>query len=84
METKTSSFENKTKLVLKHLQEKKSITSWEAIQQYRAIRLSAIIFRLKERGHSITTQMVYENNTNYAIYHYAGMDVLETGKVLGS
>lgn len=33
---------NKTKEVLKHLKNKGSITSWEAIQLYGATRLSAI------------------------------------------
>lgn len=79
----TQSFETKTQAVLKHLQENKSITSWEAINLFKATRLSAIIFRLRERGHSITTEMIYENRSNYAIYHYAGMDVIENGKVLG-
>lgn len=37
----------KTKAVMLHLQEFGSITSWEAIQQYGATRLSAIIFNLR-------------------------------------
>lgn len=41
---------NKTELVLEHLQSKGSITSWEAIQEYKATRLSAIIFNLKKSG----------------------------------
>lgn len=32
-----------------HLQEYGSITSWEAIQQYGATRLSAIIFNLRHK-----------------------------------
>ena len=39
--------------VLAHLTEQDSITSWEAIQLYKATRLSAIIFDLKEDGHEI-------------------------------
>lgn len=83
MET-NQSFESKTQAVLQHLQENKKITSWEAINLFRATRLSAIIFLLKERGHSITTEMIFENKSRYAIYHYAGMDVLENGKFLGN
>lgn len=83
MET-NQSFESKTQAVLKHLQENKKITSWEAINLFRATRLADIIFRLKERGHSISTEMVFESKSRYAIYHYAGMDVLESGKVLGN
>lgn len=76
METKPT-FESKVKSVLNHLQYHKKITSWEAITLYRATRLAAVIFLLKERGHSIETQMVFENNTRYAIYHYAGLNQLE-------
>lgn len=40
---------NKTKKVMLHLQEYKHINSWEAIQEYGATRLSAIIFNLRYR-----------------------------------
>ena len=68
-----STFENKTKSVLVHLQTKGSITSWKAIDLYRATRLSAIIFVLKGRGHDISTEMRYdpENKTRWAVYHYS-------------
>jgi hypothetical protein len=75
MET-TETFETKMKAVTDHLIYHKKITSWEAIKLYRATRLSAMIFILKERGHSIETEMVYENKTRYAVYHYAGMNQL--------
>jgi hypothetical protein len=70
MENQSSSFENKTRLVLKHLQFHKKITSWEAITKYQATRLAAIIFRLKEEGHNITTEMVHEDKKRWAVYHY--------------
>ena len=73
MET-TETFESKTKMILEHLQYHKKITSWEAIKLFKATRLSAVIFILKERGHSITSEMVYEKKTRYAVYHYAGMN----------
>ena len=38
---------NKTKAILLHLQENGSITSWEAIKEYGATRLSAIIYNLR-------------------------------------
>lgn len=82
MET-TEKFESKIKSVLAHLQNHKTITSWQAIALYRATRLSAIIFILKERGHSISTEMVYEKKSRYAVYHYAGMNQL-TGQHAGS
>ena len=40
---------NKTKAVLQHLEEFGSITSWEAIKEYGATRLSAIIFNLRHK-----------------------------------
>lgn len=34
---------------------KKGITSWDAIQEFHATRLAAIIFELRERGWDIKT-----------------------------
>lgn len=64
---------NKTQKVLDHLKNGKTITSWEAIQKYRATRLSAIIFNLKEKGYPIASSMVYDvdkdgNPVKYAEY----------------
>lgn len=39
----------KTESVKKHLKKKKTITSWQAIDLYKATRLSAIIFELRHR-----------------------------------
>ena len=44
---KTWSKMNKTKAIMLHLQEFGSITSWEAIKEYGATRLSAIIYNLR-------------------------------------
>lgn len=38
---------NKTKAIMLHLQEFGSITSWEAIKEYGATRLSSIIYNLR-------------------------------------
>lgn len=55
--------------VAAHLVRKKSITSWDAIQLYRATRLADIIFTLKRQGWDIISTMRYEpNGTRYAIY----------------
>ena len=64
---------NKTKAVQWHLIEKGSITSWEAIQQYGATRLSAIIFNLRQRGWRIDTEKVeftdrFGSKSSYAKY----------------
>lgn len=63
----------KTQKVLNHLRENGSITSWEAIQQYGATRLSAIIFNLRKRGIEIKSEMVqftdrYGDNSTFAKY----------------
>ena len=48
---------NKTKAILMHLQDKGNITTWEAIQEYGATRLSAIIYRLRhEYGLNIVSE----------------------------
>lgn len=50
-------FETQKDQVIKHLKKFKSITSWEAIQEYGITRLSAVIYDLKDYGHLITTIM---------------------------
>lgn len=49
---------NKTNAVLMHLLEKGSITSWEAIKEYGATRLSAIIWTLR---HKYDLNIISEN-----------------------
>lgn len=44
-----------TQAVLEWLQTNASISSMEAIQNFGATRLSAIIFNLKRKGHNIET-----------------------------
>jgi hypothetical protein len=53
--------------VLMHLK-KKPITSWDAIQLYRATRLADIVFQLKKKGHNIVTVMVKNSDSCYAKY----------------
>lgn len=65
---------NKTKAVMLHLQEFGSINSWEAIKEYGATRLSAIIYNLRHRYNmDIESEKVkfidrYGHNSNYAKY----------------
>lgn len=65
---------NKTKAVLLHLQEYGSITSWEAIKEYGATRLSAIIYNLRHLYNlNIQSEKVeftdrYGNNASYVNY----------------
>lgn len=71
---------NKTEAVALHLVEKGSITSWEAIKEYGATRLSAIIFNLRHnRGMNIRNERVnftdrYGTKSHYDIYVYEGID----------
>lgn len=61
------------KKILNHLEVHGTITSMEAITNYGATRLSAIIFILRERGYNISTIMTeglnrYGRKVRYAIY----------------
>lgn len=64
----------KTKAVLLHLQEFGNITSWEAIKEYGATRLSAIIYNLRHKYNlDILTEDVefidrYGNKTKFGKY----------------
>ena len=62
---------NKHSQVLAHLQKRGSITSWEAIQEYGATRLSAIIFDLKKKGYNIQTIMMESTDRNGETSRYA-------------
>lgn len=69
---------NKTNAVQLHLIEKGKITSWEAIKEYGATRLSAIIYNLRhKRNMDIRNERVYFTDrfgtpSHYDIYIYEG------------
>ncbi len=65
--TAVSGRPSKTLYVLNHLKEHGKITSWEAIQLYRATRLSGIIFTLKQQGYVIETSG--GQGRDFATYH---------------
>lgn len=78
--------ENMTKKqkVLEHLQRYGTITSWEAIQEYGATRLSGIIFDLRQEGYVIKTHDsqgvdCYGNKNNYATYEFVSNKQDERG-----
>lgn len=48
--------------VLRYLQDFGSITSWEAIQNFGATRLSAIIFLLKKDGYKFDEEWITKIN----------------------
>lgn len=49
---------SKSSKVLEHLKKFGSITSWEAIENYGATRLSAIIYNLRDEGYEIISERV--------------------------
>lgn len=60
-------------IILKHLQEKGSITSYEAIQKYGCTRLSQYIYLLRKNGYVIrsvnhTTKNRYGQKVTYSQY----------------
>lgn len=71
-EQNTHSPKTKTGQVLAHLQGQGSITSWEAIQNYRATRLSAIIFNLRDEGYKIESKNESKDGTHWTRYIYKG------------
>lgn len=48
--------------VLRYLQDNSSITSWEAIKEFGATRLSAIIYNLKKKVYNFNEEWVTTNN----------------------
>lgn len=69
---------SKTDQVRFWLEDKGNITSWEAIQHFRATRLSAIIFNLRKEGYLIESKMEYSIDENgrkcpYARYILKGL-----------
>ena len=60
---------SKTEAVYQHLEKFGSITSWAAIQQYRATRLSGIIWLLRKQGVDIASVWhEKEGEPRYVIY----------------
>ena len=53
---KTTKRKTQKEVVLWHLQNNGTITSWEAIKEYGITRLAARVFYLKEDGHDIETE----------------------------
>lgn len=72
---KENEVKTQTDAILWHLGTFKTITSWNAIKEYGATRLSGIIFVLRKRGYNIVTnpELVknrFGRNTEIARYEY--------------
>lgn len=67
---------SKTNAILIHLEEIGHITSWEAIKDYGATRLSAIIYNLRHKyGMDIDNEWIdftdrFGNKSKYVKYRY--------------
>lgn len=61
----------KTAQILEHLKNYGTITSWQAIQEYGATRLSAIIFNLRKDGYDINTKTELTKDRNGNVCQYA-------------
>lgn len=61
-------FETKIKSIENHLIEHGSITSLEAIKLYWCTRLSAVIFRLKDKGMKIESVREKDDHSHWVRY----------------
>lgn len=59
--------------ILAYLKKHKSITSWEAIQEFHITRLAAVIFDLKDDGYIISTQRMKDIDTGKSWAKYTLM-----------
>lgn len=65
-EQKKQSQEN---VILEYLKSGKTISQLEATRKFNYIRLSAIIYSLKKKGHCISCEIVYpKKGTKYGLY----------------
>lgn len=53
---------NQCARIIRHLQDRGSITSWEAMQEYGIMRLASRISELKAQGYPIKTEWVTDKN----------------------
>ncbi len=54
--------------ILAHLKQGKKISQLQALRLFGCMRLAAVIFRLREKGHEITTTWRRQGETRYAVY----------------
>ena len=60
---------NKSQLVLDHLEKFGFIDTWKAIEEYKATRLSSIIYNLRTRGYNIDSVWVEKkDHPRYVMY----------------
>ncbi len=59
--------ESQKKKVLRHLKFN-PITPLEALNRYGCFRLADVVYKLKQDGHNITTELVQDGEKRYAKY----------------
>ena len=70
--------------VLTHLDRFGSITAWEAMQEYRIMRLASRIADLRRKGHNIVTVTRHNGSVTWAEYKKAAPRLAtENGKGVG-
>lgn len=69
--------ETKTNQVRDYLEEHGSITSWDAIQLFRATRLSAIIFTLRKKGYLIEDEWQISIDENGRTSRYVKYNLIK-------
>lgn len=65
---------SKTQRILEYLENGKTITNADAVDLFKAYRLSGIIYNLKKKGYNISTinEINEETKTRYARYKLIG------------
>lgn len=63
--------------VLEYLKKHRTITPYQALDLFGCFRLASIIFRIKEDGHEVITQLIMKVDADgetmkYAKYNYIG------------
>lgn len=64
-------------MILKHMEECGTITSWEAMQEYGIMRLASRITDLKEAGIPIKREMVSQKNRHGDTVTFARYSIAE-------
>lgn len=57
-------------MILQHLKDYETITSWEAIQEYGITRLSAKIYNLRKMGYKISNETMTQRNRYGKMVHF--------------
>lgn len=65
-----------SQMILNHLK-KDSITPLEALKEYGCFRLSGIIFKLKQSGYNIKTEIINHKSKKYGKKYFAKYSLIK-------